>query len=184
METQKGSKSSGIPEERGSVEDSGKRAGETHAALEKKKAERLDRREIAGEKRTPDSRMMLAKEFCRRLSILVNSNYVVSDDPPQIGNDIPEKRVAAMQRAIKAFGILGVDRKEFLKILEWLLPAWEKGLKRVISDRPFSILTLYYRSKQILAAYRSETEDDEPEEDEKESEEEIRKRLGKFGKYY
>ncbi len=189
MKHEIGNKSDGLPSEKGSVEDSmakGREMAETgrkkKEARDKKAAAKIVLRASAGGRRTADPGMMIPKEFCKRLSALLEANYVETADPPQTIRDVPKQREAAMKKTLAAFKTLGVDRVEFLKILEWLIPGWEAGLKRGISDRPFSIFTLYYRSKQILSAYRSHRQ--EAEDKVEETKEEIRKRLGDLGEFY
>ena len=81
-------------------------------------------------------------------------------------------------------GPFNVGKTEFLAILEWLLPKWNHGLKRHVSDRPFSIYTLHYRAKQIVELWRTTARDTPPAEKEEKTPEEIEKfkeSLGEFG---
>jgi hypothetical protein len=183
MKHKKGNKSAGLPAEKGSIEGSMEKGGEMAEIRKKRLAKRAG---ISGGRRATTPKMMGPKKFCERLDALISANYIETGDPPQTGDNTPKKRVAAMKKAMLAFEALGVNRDEFLKILEWLIPGWEEGLKRGISDRPFSIFTLYYRSKQILSAYRAYCRDENPEEAEEPEEdvEETQKELGDLGKYY
>lgn len=159
---------SGSVEPRVTPVDSMRRAG----GIPKRKDRYEHQAEIMmGSPRRFDPEKMSPSRFYQRLQTLLINNPVVTSDTPSTGIRPSAAKIKIMKQTLEAYEKLNVTKTEFLRIIEWLIPGWENGLKRSITDQPFSIFTLLNKARKIIDLWRALAHPSEPAHETKNTEE-------------